>query len=263
MNRRPPFLDRDTLLTIAQLNLQNSKAVGDEARQILVARGVDVLMAQEPYSIGGSVGCFGLTSSFLIAGNSAGNERPMSALVCKPERAPIEMLDLKTQHFSTAEFNTRMGKLYIVSGYFQFQDQIEPYLDHLGLILERLRGKHVLIGIDANARSQLWHADVTDDRGLELEVLIETYGLIVLNEPGQPATHTTGNNIDVTLATPGLARRIRDWKVHEVESSSDHRLITMTLTTGGQVQTFEKDPSFLVSKMDPERIQLMEKQKEK
>lgn len=144
--------------------------------------------------------------------------------------------------------------MYFTSAYFQFQDAIEPYLDELGTILRRLAGRNVLIGVDANARSTLWHDEIVDARGELLEEFIERFGLVVVNEADQPSTHSAGNNIDLTLATPGLARRISELTVHEVTSSSDHRLITLKIEVSGLAPVFDRIPRFNISKMDPERF---------
>lgn len=239
-------------MLIAQLNMQNSRVVGEETREILQRKKVDVLMAQEPYSVGGKVRGFGLSSSFMIAGDSVEQIRPMAALVCRPDTEPMELLTHKTPHFSTAEFNMSMGKFYIISGYFQYRDEIEPCLGKLGEILTTLRGKEVLIGLDANAKSPLWHSNVLDERGEELEGLIARFGLVVVNEDDQPATYMTGSSIDVTLATPGLARRISGWTVHEAESSSDHRLITMKVNSRGPQPLYTGFARYNVRRLDVE-----------
>lgn len=88
-----------------------------------------------------------------------------------------------------------------------------------------------MIGVDANAKSQLWHAVDSDDKGDELEAFINTHNLIVLNKQGPPPTHEAGNNIYVTLATAGLAKKMSSWTVHEQASTSDHILITCLLET--------------------------------
>jgi len=59
---------RDTLC-IAHLNLQNSKAAGDEARQTLTEMNIDELLIQEPYSIAGQVKCFRLGNNYVLIGN--------------------------------------------------------------------------------------------------------------------------------------------------------------------------------------------------
>lgn len=50
---------------------------------------------------------------------------------------------------------------------------------------------------------ELWYNDHTDAGGELLEGFIDQNDLIIVNEPGQQATHVAGNNIDVTLSNRG------------------------------------------------------------
>lgn len=51
--------------------------------------------------------------------------------------------------------NNPIGQIYIISGYFQFRDPIEIYPNHLDMVLNELRGDQVIIGVAADAKSQL------------------------------------------------------------------------------------------------------------
>lgn len=146
----------------------------------------------------------------------------MAAIVCEPEVDPLELVQFKTSHLTTIEINTPIGQIFIISGYFQCRNPIGVYLNHLDFVLNELRGKQVIIGVDANAESHLWHSFDSDDKGDELEAFINTHNLLVLNKQDQPPTHEAGNNIDVTLATAGFARKIPSWTVHEQASIGDH-----------------------------------------
>lgn len=88
-------------LIIGQLNLQNSKAAGDEARETMTRMNLDFLLVQEPYSVSGKVRCFGLRSSNQVIGDQGPNSRPMAAIIAKPEHQPLELLQFKTAHFTT------------------------------------------------------------------------------------------------------------------------------------------------------------------
>lgn len=245
---------KKSYLKFGQLNLRNSKAAGDEARKLMADFEMDILLVQEPFSVNGAVRCFGLSSSYLTVGNQADGERPMAAIVCDPESDPLELMQFKSRHLTTVEINTPIGQIYIVSGYFQCRVPIAVYLDHLDLVLNTLRGKQVIIGVDANAKSHLWYSVDSDDKGDEFETFINTHNLVVLNRQDQPPTHEAGNNIDVTLATAGLARKIVSWTVHEQASISDHRLITFILETIGSEPVFSKTSKFNVRKLNPERF---------
>lgn len=74
---------------------------------------------------------------------------------------------------NTVEINTPIGQIYIISGYFTFRDPIEIYLNHLDMVLNELIGDQVMIGVAANAKSQLWHTVDSDDKGDDLEAFIK------------------------------------------------------------------------------------------
>ena len=65
--------------------------------------------------------------------------------------------------------------------------------------------------------------------------MIAQYGLHVLNQPGHPYTFETTRgrpNIDVTMASPDAIPLVKDWKVHEDGTSSDHRILETILDFG-------------------------------
>lgn len=194
-------------------------------------------MGQEPYSVQGRIRGLGLTTSNLVIGNKEPNIRPYSTLVFSPKLDPLEITKINTTHFTVASINRSKGPITVVSAYFQYSHPIAPYLQHLQTILNTLKGNRLIIGIDANAHSQLWHSEVPYDRGETLESFIFQNNLHLLNEPHQPQTHSSGTNIDLTLVTRNVYDYCRNWTVHADISSSDYRLITfdLDLTPTGQL----------------------------
>ncbi|XP_071652698.1 uncharacterized protein [Temnothorax longispinosus] len=90
----------------------------------------------------------------------------------------------------------------------------------------------VMVAGDFNAKSALWGSPVTDRRGRILECWAASLGLVVLNRGGVQTCvrHQGGSVIDLTWATPDLARRVSEWRVtEEIESLSDHLFIEMSL----------------------------------
>ena len=72
--------------------------------------------------------------------------------------------------------------------------------------------------MDANAKSELWHSEVTDDKGMLVEEFVLENSLVVLNRPNNPPTYMSErghSNIDLTLATPNLAGKVRSWMVDQ------------------------------------------------
>jgi len=92
----------------------------------------------------------------------------------------------------------------------------------------------VLITGDLNARSAAWGDWVDNRRGEELELLIESLGLVIANSGSTPTfSRGAGSIVDVTLSCDSLAARITDWRVLEsVFNNSDHHYIRFSLTSG-------------------------------
>ncbi|GBP96676.1 Retrovirus-related Pol polyprotein from type-1 retrotransposable element R1 [Eumeta japonica] len=110
---------------------------------------------------------------------------------------------LSTQHCMVAHVGP--SDLYVISGYFQYSDRIDPYPDPR-FCAERA-AKRVIVGVDSNVHSPMWHCERRQ-------------------YTGQPATFAGArgeSNIDLTLSTRGVA--VNDWSVLEDASVSDHRLI--------------------------------------
>ncbi|GBP63889.1 Retrovirus-related Pol polyprotein from type-1 retrotransposable element R1 [Eumeta japonica] len=128
------------------------------------------------------------------------------------------------------------GQIVLISAYFQYSHPIDEHLVHLQRVLTVLRGRRIVIGVDCNAHSTLWHCtpEQCKGRGFEatqrqqkMEDFIYSLNLVINNVEGEPATFagaTGESNIDITLRTRGLG--ISDWRVLPDVSVSDHRLLT-------------------------------------
>jgi len=237
-------------IKIGQLNLGNSRAACDEARHTLCDLDLDIFLLQEPYSIGGTVRCFGMGAIHQILGNHADGNRPMAAIVVKPEMNPLSMVQHSNTHFTVMQINSPIGPIAIISSYFQYAHPIAPYITKLENILNALKGKHIIFCGDVNATSTLWHANIADDKGEELEELIYRHQLAVVNEDLGVGTHKSGRKIDLTLCTTSLVGRIKNWQIWPDATISDHNLITFDVTFGDTTAEQDIKPRF-----KPEKVQ--------
>lgn len=110
-------------------------------------------------------------------------------------------------------------------------DKYRDYLESLEASIRAGNGEVILAG-DFNAKSAEWGSTVNETRGDELSALAASLDLLVCNIGKVPtfergASHSV---LDVTFATPLIARRIRDWKVLNEESRSDHKYIKYELS---------------------------------
>ena len=88
--------------------------------------------------------------------------------------------------------------------------------------------------MDCNARSASWHDTTTDKWGKYLEEYINSKQQHIMNEPSTNTTFANRigkSNIDLTLITNYLLRRITDWKISDEESNSDHSIINYDIRT--------------------------------
>lgn len=112
--------------------------------------------------------------------------------------------------------------------------EFESFLGGLGAVLGQLQPRPALVAGDFNAKSLAWGSPATDARGEALEEWATMTGLEVLNQ-GSVNTCVRwqgGSIVDITLASPAIARSVRGWRVLEdVETLSDHRYIRFDVST--------------------------------
>jgi len=127
---------------------------------------------------------------------------------------------------------TGFGEFYLISAYFQFSHPVEPYLEVLDKCVGNIRYNYVnnqiIISADVNASSTSWYLRTTDDRDDTVDEFITANNLMIFNQASRFTTYASPSgtsNIDVTLSTPGIARRIYDWRILPDMTISDHNAI--------------------------------------
>lgn len=222
-------------LNLGQINLQRSRAATEEVGVVGVSRRLDILLVQEQYAACGRV-------------LQADTESMAGVMVLSDRYACTFIPDL-SDRFRAVVHVDALGGIYLISAYFKYSDPIEPHILGLERTLTRLGDKTVLLGIDSNVSSPMWHArrlvrgvGAVRKRQL-LEDFIAAAGLDVCNVAGQPPTFAGPmgeSHIDVTLLRGPV--EVRGWRVDIGASVSDHRLITYDVTADltGQ-QTLETE----------------------
>lgn len=230
--RQPiPFsMDRHQprILQVGQLNLQGSAAATKELLVIARSLGLDIVLVQEQYAA---------TAGILQCG-----EHPAAGIVVVNPRLAVTVLDeLSSSHCLVAHIVHGNDSFHLVSAYFQYSHDVAIHVSGMERVLNKLGDSRVLVGVDSNAHSPMWHSEWRQrtDRGHDavrrrtlVEGIILERDLIVHNVAGQPHTFHGPNgksNVDITLSTRGLS--VRDWRVHAGASLSDHQLITFSVLT--------------------------------
>ena len=168
------------------------------------------------------------------------------------------MENLCTQDTAVAMLDTginNIGKIVLCSIY--WDGRIETFPEAARETIEQANdnGHTVLLGGDVNARSRVYSSNITDSRGRKLEELFLRNNLSFLNRGNIPTCSASirGSVIDITGITNTMEDVVRDWKVSDKETHSDHNLIEFhlhavepeikykTTMSNSQKESFTKD----------------------
>ena len=118
----------------------------------------------------------------------------------------------------------------IASVYMDITTPIEPIITPVLDYCQR-HGYGILIGSDTNAHHTDWGLEI-NDRGRQLEEIIDNYGLVVHNRGRLPTYECKlgSSIIDVTLSSR-LPLKLENWRVNRSFNGSDHNTIHYQLVT--------------------------------
>lgn len=143
--------------------------------------------------------------------------------------------DLTTEHWVAVSVEANCYCRFVaISAYFKYRIPTAVHVENFDRTLRNLQ-ESVLIGLDANAFSTIWHSQDTDRRGHQIETMIQRNNLICKNQRSVYSTFNGARgktNIDITLSSLDMEDRITNWKIVPDCISSDHNLIYFDLQSG-------------------------------
>ena len=203
-----------------QANLNHCAAAQNLMIQAMAQWDVGVAVVAEPYRIP------------LSSSNWAGDSEGLVAIVTRPSAGIAPLQGIGRGRGCVA---VSVGPWAVVGAYCspnRSLSEFETFLAELGALVRRAHPAPVLVAGDFNAKSASWGSPATDARGEALEDWLVATGLVLLNRgTAQTCVRQRGGSIvDLTLATPALASRVRDWRVLEgAETLSDHLYISFNI----------------------------------
>ncbi|XP_018303555.1 uncharacterized protein [Mycetomoellerius zeteki] len=140
--------------------------------------------------------------------------------------------DLTAVEVKTAGGAGGTRRLVICSAYFPHGEETPPKELVKLVDLCQKEGLLLVIGCDANAHHTIWESTDTNERGRKLLEYLVTTDLEVLNKGNEPTFCAAGRSevLDLPLCSRGSVRKVREWKVSDEPSLSDHRLISFRLS---------------------------------
>jgi exonuclease III len=210
----------------AQINLQHSRVATANLMKYTADNKVDIICIQEPYILQGRT--VGIDAHYNIF--TAGEDHSRAAVIITNREMDATLItQLSDEDAITLEITKGDTTIILASMYVDRQNPLE-----LDKILQQAKRVGAIIAMDSNARSTSWHDTTTDKRGKHLEEYIISKQLHIMNEPSTNTTFVSRrgkSNIDLTLTTSNLLRRISDWEISDEESNSDHSIIIYDIRT--------------------------------
>lgn len=240
-------------LRVGQINAQRSAAAAANLELLIKEKGLDIVCIQEPFCYKGKVRGYNSPNLIKITPQNCGH--PWVAAVVNKERVEV-LLNVgdENEHILCFKVMTGDTEFVLINLYCQYSAPLEGFLDKLQSLISGFPAERILIMMDANAKSSLWHAETTDEKGALLEEFISENNLAILNRPHNPPTYmsTRGqSNIDLTLSTENFMSSFRSWKVDCSCTTSDHNLIIVELEKGNSNNhNWKADSGYNIKKAD-------------
>ena len=206
---------------ISQINLQHCKAAVEELNS---RQEYDIVLVTEPYVHVNRVQSFKNVRQVAAAPN------------CSPRaciRSSVEFWtvgEFTDRDMATISVQTEKGTVYFTSVYLDIEETVKK--ESFIALLKRCENKNIplVAGLDCNAHSPMWGAAEANGRGEELEEVILSHNLVVMNEGDVPTFQTirASSIIDITLLNQAAVRNLQidGWMVDGTESFSDHKYVT-------------------------------------
>ncbi|XP_037050725.1 uncharacterized protein LOC119084765 [Bradysia coprophila] len=125
------------------------------------------------------------------------------------------------------------GDFIVVSAYLPYDSITPPPGPCLEMIVEFCEKEctPLIIGTDSNSHHIIWNSSNINLRGEQLIQFLMKSNLMVMNS-GRKPTFVNANReecLDITIASCELSELIHSWRVTDLETFSDHRLIKFCL----------------------------------
>ncbi|XP_036219065.2 uncharacterized protein [Bactrocera oleae] len=150
----------------------------------------------------------------------------------------------------------------VISCYLTPSDSIQEFqekLDNIEDTARSIEGPLIITG-DLNSKVIEWGMPNTDSRGKRILETAARLGLIVLNTGNATTFRRPGceeTTPDITLSTERMAGSIKQWRVLEDYTGSDHQYISFELDTGTNAHQYRKNTGarkWNVSKLNTSKL---------
>jgi hypothetical protein len=124
--------------------------------------------------------------------------------------------------------------------YLDIAEEMGKTIETIKDILRPAKTRGVLVAMENNSRSRLWHDKLTNGRSKKVEVFQISEQLFIMREESEMKTFQSNkrsSNIYLTIRNIKLLKAVQEWKISEEESCSDHRIFQFCIGQHNNQQT--------------------------
>lgn len=213
------------VLKVAQINLQHSKAASANLLSLLAEERFHIVLIQEPWVNSNKI-CGLKSDTYYTINHSEEGKAVRSCVLSHKDLKCFLLPHLSSGDITTIQLEHSEGRLILTSSYMAHNEPSPPELTTKILSHCTDNRLPLIIGCDANAHHIQWGSKKINERGESLFEYIITNNLNICNIGNVP-TFVTRNRTEVLDLTLSSCN-VKDWKVSNIHSYSDHRLITFT-----------------------------------
>ncbi|KAK9747042.1 Reverse transcriptase (RNA-dependent DNA polymerase) [Popillia japonica] len=185
---------------------------------------------------------------------------PSAAIVVNDPSADVMGLPSRTNEYAACVWmKDQAGERYVASVYCRYGRDLQPYLEYIESLVDAVGGLPLIVSMDANAVSPMWHSKSVHrygdavERGREMEDVIVRRGLYVLSEPSEHYTFSGPNgesDIDVTLVNDRWRDTEFVWQVCPDWGVSDYNVVLITARFVCEDRMNVEEPRWNIRKVD-------------
>lgn len=211
-------------MEVIQVNLHHSRAATGNLLGYMCSNNISAALIQEPW-IDGQGRIQGLKCRDFTLFYKSGVSKHRSCILVNNKIKMFLMDNFSSEDTTVVKWERSKSEkpLLLISSYMPYDSLEPPPSEQIKKVVEE-RKYDLLIGCDANAHHTFWGSTDTNCRGESILDFLSGTNLNICNR-GTAPTFITRNRkevLDLTLATNSSSLMVRNWRVSEAASLSDH-----------------------------------------
>jgi hypothetical protein len=216
----------------------------------------DIVFVQEPYLLQNKT--TGITRTYRIC-ISYEEKSHATIIIANDNMDAVIIKQLCNRDNAILKLRYKSTRILTASMYLDINEGIDNKMTEIDEILQHSKGSGILIAMDSNSRSMVWHDNLTNSRGKKLQEYLISRDLHIMNEESKFTTFQScrgSRNIELTIINNWLLKNLSDQEISEGDSFSDHSIIKFKIgrETNHEIQHNHIGPRYIINEQNCERF---------